>query len=1189
MKTKRFAKIATLVLAAALLICGVIGITTSAEENGATEVSIAGKNVAYEGALKLVYYVDAPGFDAETQALKMNFWIGTKSETPAYVKEFEGDGNIVVREGKTYYAFFSDDIAPVDMTKPVYAQPFIENADGTSVVCEEVTEYSVYTYAMNRFSQGPTADQLTLYKALLDYGAAVQAIFPEDANVDVYGWADAYYDITKYVFVDNTLKADKSLTRTTPYRPSEIELDEDGKHLLALANSTLDGAYFKNITDEDGVPVDVQYVLPGTYTYNVNYTTAGTLTDYNSATDVNSILIPNLSNVNAYHAYWNGLITSLNARAETGTYMLFENGYLVTGTDGAKNNYGGWQIDINNGTNLPVAAGVTYVVAFDFNIANMVEFEGNDGHLGWFGVSYTEDGWWSDQSNVGQGTKAYITSIDPYVVNGQTYVGKSSNVVPNGEWFNLRTEIEVVSLDNAATSDVNEAKSIVRIYTDGVLALTYEVNMAKSPESLHFWFRDSVAKVEYQLDNLYVNSFAPSNMKGAGAYNNGSASSAANKLDADGVADLNAVLSANGFEVNNKKADNALFVNEKGEIVAKTAGNAASVVIAGPDNTNNDGERGVKYIAELDVKITATDAEAGAVIGTLALYSDNAAQNMIASVDIIKNADGTASIGNITLNPNTWYNIRLEYKIEANGFQIDGAASFDGTLNAYVFTDLAYTTKIEGEVENRTFGSFGYTQGAANSSVTLDNFCFDYVGLAGTKGNGAYYKQHVENIAKDIATAESFIDFTGKSITSAFKNVTTSDIHTTWKNSDKRWIMTTGADAMMFGGNVWSATTVAFPSEVTAAEGEKIVVEFDYLFEGADGGSGQYIEFNIMNGSTALIQYKFYNRSSGKGFWFSDSGWTINYLTGELNKWYNIRIEITYSASGSKAQVYIDNTKQGAAQNISADASTISGLKLTGRPAAGPNANSLFDNFVIDNTSTSKTSSYYGMYNNGEITNAEIVDMSGASSVTQVLTNPSAHVHTLNAKPSTGSNSYAFLEDGTLTFGTLDWYSQINMVKEQTDLAVGTKYVVEFDYRFNGHGEFTSGTNKGNELGRFHLMYHTRGVINGAEQEYDSTLAYIQLYYIGSNGDKIDLCFDNTPSTFTTIKAGEWHKICMEAEITETGVNLTYKLDGNVVLTTTKTVSPILSIKGFRDEVYNTAAQEHSFDNFVFAVIPAAE
>ena len=112
-----------------------------------------------------------------------------------------------------------------------------------------------------------------------------------------------------------------------------------------------------------------------------------------------------------------------------------------------------------------------------------------------------------------------------------------------------------------------------------------------------------------------------------------------------------------------------------------------------------------------------------------------------------------------------------------------------------------------------------------------------------------------------------------------------------------------------------------------------------------------------MNGSTALIQYKFYNRNSGTGFWFSPADWSENYVSGELNKWYNIRIEITYSASGSVAQVYIDNVKKGAAKTITADASSIDGIKMTGRPAAGPNANSLFDNFVIDNTSTSKTSS----------------------------------------------------------------------------------------------------------------------------------------------------------------------------------------------------------------------------------------
>jgi hypothetical protein len=1046
----------------------------------------------------------------------------------------------------------------------------------------EIAEYSVYTYAMNRFSQSPTEDQLTLYKALLDYGAAVQDVLGDPADVEKYGWADAYYDITKYVFVDDALVADESLTRATPYRPSELELDAEGKLPLALANSTLNGAYFKNITDEDGATVEDQYALPGIYTYNVNYTTAGALTDYNSATDVNTLFIPT-GGVNQYKAWWSGYITNpLNTKAETGTYMLFENGYLATGTDGAKGNYGGWQIDINNGNNLPVAAGVTYVVAFDFKIAKADEFEGNDGHLGWFGVSYTQNGYWSAQSDADQGIKAYIASIDPYIVGGNTYMGKSQNVVPNGKWFNLRTEVEIVSLDNASTTE-NEAKSIVRIYTDGVLALTYEVNMAKSPESLHFWFRDSVAKAEYHLDNLNVNSYAPSAKKGAGAYINGAASADANKVTADGVTDLNTLLSANGFDVNNKKAENALFVDEKGNIVAKTAGNAASLVIAGPDNKGNDGERGVKYIAELDLKVNATDAQAGAVVGTLAIYADAEAQNAIASIDIIKNADGTFALGNKVLNPNTWYNIRLEYKIVANGFKIDNAVSFDGAFNVYVFTDVAYTASIEGDVDNRTFGAFGYAQGAAISTVTLDNFCTDYIPLAGTKGNGTYYKQHVENAAKDIATAESFIDFTGKSsVTAAFKNVSTSNIHTTWKNSDKRWIMTTGAEAMMFGGNVWSETVATLPEAVTASEGEKIIVEFDYLFEGADGagdGSGRYIEFSLMNGSTALIKYHFYNRSSGKGFWFSPSNWSENYVSGELNKWYNIRIEITYSASGSKAQVYIDNVKKGAVQNISADASTISGLKLTGRPAAGPNANSLFDNFVIDNTSTSKTSSYYGMYNNGEVTNAELVDMTGKSSVGQVLTNPGSALQQQNARPETGSNSYALIEDGILSFGSLYYYSQINMEKPQTDLAVGTKYVMEYDFRFNGHGEFYGASGKGHMLGRL-------GLLNGG----GSTISYIDLYYTDAAGEKINLCFQNDANTFTSIKAGDWHKICMEVEVTETGCTITQKLDGNVVKTFTST-SSATAIKGFQSTIYQAVdgRHEYSYDNFVFAVIPAAE
>ena len=1170
MKTQRFSKIAAIALAMLLLVGAVVGITVAAEDTGATSLTVAGKNLAYEGALQVVYYVDAPNYNAENQTLKMNFWVGAIGNAPSYTKEFN-ENDVMTVGGKTYYCFFSNGIAPVDMTKPIYAQAFIENADGTTVTEGEIAEYSVYTYAMNRFSQSPTEDQLTLYKALLDYGAAVQDVLGDPADIEKFGWADAYYDITKYVFVDDALVADESLTRSTPYRPSELELDAEGKLPLALANSTLNGAYFKNITDEDGAIVEDQYALPGIYTYNVNYTTAGTFTDYNDKTDVNTLFIPNTSNAVQYQAWWSGYITNpLNTKAETGTYMLLENGYLATGTDGVKGNYGGWQIDINNGTNLPVAAGVTYVVAFDYKIAIKEAFEGNDGQLAWFGLNYSEDGYWSEGGKATEGRGANIVNLDNYVVGDNTYVNNSSATVPSGEWFNIRVEYEIVSLDNSATAE-NEAKANVRIYIDGVLAVSTMSDRAKAPESLLLYMRASVAKVEYQLDNLYVNSYAPSAKKGAGAYINGAASADANKVTVDDVTDLNTVLSANGFDVNNKKANNALFVDEKGNIVAKTAGNAASFVVAGPDNTNNDGERGVKYIAELDLKVNATDAQAGAVVGTLAIYADAEAQNAIASIDVIKNADGTVSVGNKKLNPNTWYNIRLEYKIEANGFKIDNAVSFDGTFNVYVFTDLAYTASIEGDVDNRTFGSFGYAQGAAISTVTLDNFCTDYIPLAGTKGNGTYYKQHVENAAKDVATAEQFIDFTGKSsVTAAFKNVTTSNIHTTWKNSDKRWIMTTGADAMMFGGNVWSETVATLPEAVTAAEGEKIIVEFDYLFEGADGGSGQYIEFRLMNGSTALIQYKFYNRNSGTGFWFSPADWSENYVSGELNKWYNIRIEITYSASGSQAQVYIDNVKTGAVKTISADASTLTGIKLTGRPAAGPNANSLFDNIVVDNTSTSKTSSYYGMYNKGELTDAKLVDMTGKTSIYDVV-NKQAFQQS-NSRPTAGNNSYGLIEDGVFTFGTLYYWSEMQIWNEKTDLPVGTKYVIEYDYRFNGHGSLREGA-KTHALSAMH-------VLNGA----GGSLGYIEAY-INDDPNKTNLCFNNDGATFTTINAGEWHKISFEIEVTETGYTMVQRLDGVAKKTFTST-SSAASILGFRALVNECASSEHSYDNFVFAVIP---
>jgi hypothetical protein len=297
--------------------------------------------------------------------------------------------------------------------------------------------------------------------------------------------------------------------------------------------------------------------------------------------------------------------------------------------------------------------------------------------------------------------------------------------------------------------------------------------------------------------------------------------------------------------------------------------------------------------------------------------------------------------------------------------------------------------------------------------------------------------------------------------------------------------------------------------------------------------------------------------------------------TLSLGEWHNIRIEITDDVGA----YYVNNVKiadftfQGG-QSATGYANNIL-ISIENR-SQSTGAVYYIDNLVFDNIDTDNYD-YYDKYQSGMLTNAEVVDMTGKTSVGQVLTNPGSNLQTQNSRPTTGSNSYALIEDGVLSFGTLEWYSQINMEKPQTDLTVGTKYVVEFDYRFNHRGEFTTGTKYGSMLGRLALLNSGK-----------ANVAYVDVYYNSSSAEKYQLCFANDGNTFKYLNAGEWHKICIELEVTESGTTVTYKLDGSVV--TTKTTSEsAASMLGFQGTIFGTAPMEHSFDNFVFAVIPAAE
>ena len=138
-------------------------------------VAIKYKNLAYEGAIQVLYAVEAENLP-EGAKVQMYFYDAepTEDSTPVYVKDEYTDEALTIG-GKTYRAFFSRGIAPKNMRKSIFAVPVIVNGDAV-VAKGECVEYSIYTYATNMLSKSPTAEQKELYTNLLDYGAATQAV-----------------------------------------------------------------------------------------------------------------------------------------------------------------------------------------------------------------------------------------------------------------------------------------------------------------------------------------------------------------------------------------------------------------------------------------------------------------------------------------------------------------------------------------------------------------------------------------------------------------------------------------------------------------------------------------------------------------------------------------------------------------------------------------------------------------------------------------------------------------------------------------------------------------------------------------------------------------------------------------------------------------------------------------------------
>ena len=289
---KKNFKIITLAVSLLLLIGAVIGISAFAEET-APSIEIVRKNVSYEGAVKTLFVIETE--NAEGYTIKVNFYDVNPEAEGAEVKYTKGvDGKTTI-DGVEYDVVFSKGIAPANLRKSIYAVPVMVDSEGNVVVQGETVEYSPYIYALNRFEKSPTEDQITLYSALLDYGAAVQRLLckPEDVAANG-GYADEYCGIREDIALNGVVKENGSVKYYAP--GTEVK--------LTATNMYGDDGVFAYYSDKSGeVAGTLGYTKktvvaenPGVSVYTGNYTVTGqvfntydSLCIDGSANDVNNL------------------------------------------------------------------------------------------------------------------------------------------------------------------------------------------------------------------------------------------------------------------------------------------------------------------------------------------------------------------------------------------------------------------------------------------------------------------------------------------------------------------------------------------------------------------------------------------------------------------------------------------------------------------------------------------------------------------------------------------------------------------------------------------------------------------------------------------------------------------------------------------------------------------------------------
>ena len=881
---KKTTKIITLILSAVLLIGAAIGISVSAAEADPT-VSIEFKNLAYEGAVKVIYAVDAQNVPegAKVQMAFFDSMPASVDETPKYLKD-EYEETIEIG-GKTYKAFFSNGIAPKDMRKNIYAVPVI-TMDGEVIALGDPVEYSIYTYAINMFAKSPAEDQKELYSALLDYGASVQQVLLDSGDYTAAeleacgGYADQYCGIKIDTVSDGALAEAGTVTY---YRP--------GEKISYTADLYKDGASFTGFFANDtamigdfGTKADFFTSEPGVSRYYARYTTLE-----RDAMDKTGIF--------GAHNYTGGSAT-----------------YVTTVAESAEN--------ANNVLNIAHPAGVnsgTLQFAY-YTSAKAYIFETD---IKWAGstVDRASDNWimrWGFQST---GSKS-LSNADAYVACNYLsakldsplyFTGGSAGyktetpanpqlTIPKDEWHRVR--IEYVPIEK--TGDLYYG--IQRVYLDGILAeekvwsskgdnsdiLTFNVTSRGTYDTLDW---------SMMLDNMVCYSVKEDSI-GEGLY-------------------------ANDPDTNTYDGENANHT--KGTIVEEADGNKVlELTKANGSGTTIDFkadgiEYGETYVFDSDVKLvsmpysgwqrnwlgrmgfvsTGTNGKSeDAAFVRRSYFGGTPHHGFILS----QSADSTYGAGIMqkeSLTPGVWFNLRIEYTITG----ISDSGSYTGVEKFYINNELVETLNGSCASDNRGLISFRLAF-LAKTGVTL-RFDNTFVGAIGEPvyavadfeagaTSGTYFTPSSTN--GDAVSEYTVVDNPkGTTVAGAAGKVLKADL-------------TTGANQ--------EVNTIKIVNSDSAAAVGTYELSFDMLFDSTTlPTENSYIQQFVVNNSkgyTALFSLK--HTTDGNVYITSDvdgtsgntgkggSLGTVKLLDGE---WHNLRFVMYTNGADSVYALYVDGELSG--------------------------------------------------------------------------------------------------------------------------------------------------------------------------------------------------------------------------------------------------------------------------------------